>query len=491
MSWEGDRSVFVRRGFGVFSWGVRLALILVVASLGPTGGGALAKPAAIDRYPWATVMDSDVRVLPSVRLEMAARLELIARAERSIDLVIYEQKFDDKIGKPILSALRDAAERGVRVRIATAWLASFVKDRDLEAVKYMTQPAPRVPVEYFVFGGSGMATPGWGLDVSVHEKFLIVDRKVVLTTGRGHSDDYMNWLDTAYLLKGSLVNQTIQVVDNIFREIRQETKAYPSRPRAPGEIVPQYLAPAELSPTAAEEQEQAENMGWIADLFMDRESFVADPARRGRILHFDFIGQYRALAKKGVSVPHETVHRVPYFDDPVVQAVMEKLPKARDVRITMLSVILRPDLRRALKAAAKKGTRITILANGKTAKLEPANMPWRTALVDMINLLSLPNVKIYGLEKGPGFKWEYLHRKLAILDDTVFIGSHNLNLPSSTNNDEATYEIESPALAAQLGKLFDESLRDGAKPMNREALLADLPYSLHWMIVGRRLLGTF
>ena len=59
---------------------------------------------------------SAVRPLPLAHDAVAARLALIAQAQRSIDLQTFLLA-DDSVGHLMLRALRDAAERGVRVRV--------------------------------------------------------------------------------------------------------------------------------------------------------------------------------------------------------------------------------------------------------------------------------------------------------------------------------------------------------------------------------------
>src|SRR5262245_9797918 len=60
--------------------------------------------------------DSGVQPLPMATFALDARLALIERAQSSLDLQYYLVN-DDDTGRLLLRALRDAAARGVRVRL--------------------------------------------------------------------------------------------------------------------------------------------------------------------------------------------------------------------------------------------------------------------------------------------------------------------------------------------------------------------------------------
>ena len=59
---------------------------------------------------------SGFRLLPMPQFSLHARIELARRAQRSIDVQYYLVQ-NDEIGRYLLRALRDAADRGVRVRL--------------------------------------------------------------------------------------------------------------------------------------------------------------------------------------------------------------------------------------------------------------------------------------------------------------------------------------------------------------------------------------
>ena len=59
---------------------------------------------------------SGFRLMPTGQFALQARIELARRAQRTLD-VQYYQIHDDRTGRYLLRTLRDASERGVRVRL--------------------------------------------------------------------------------------------------------------------------------------------------------------------------------------------------------------------------------------------------------------------------------------------------------------------------------------------------------------------------------------
>jgi phosphatidylserine/phosphatidylglycerophosphate/cardiolipin synthase-like enzyme len=56
---------------------------------------------------------------------------------------------------------------------------------------------------------------------------------------------------------------------------------------------------------------------------------------------------------------------------------------------------------------------------------------------------------------APGSLHDFMHAKLVVADDTVFVGSFNLS-HSGEKNAENVLELEDPELAGRLGAYVDE-----------------------------------
>jgi len=79
--------------------------------------------------PWMPFdRQADWRQIDGMSADIALRIEMIRKAERSVDLIVYDQRCDYEFVLPVLSALRDAANRGVKVRFITSWGGQILFD---------------------------------------------------------------------------------------------------------------------------------------------------------------------------------------------------------------------------------------------------------------------------------------------------------------------------------------------------------------------------
>ena len=77
---------------------------------------------------------------------------------------------------------------------------------------------------------------GWGYLDGIHEKLLLVDSSLGMTTGRGHADQYLQWMDTAFFYKGGLVSQSREAFQALWNTVKRnrgrqsQHEAYGSEP---------------------------------------------------------------------------------------------------------------------------------------------------------------------------------------------------------------------------------------------------------------------
>jgi phosphatidylserine/phosphatidylglycerophosphate/cardiolipin synthase-like enzyme len=417
-------------------------------------------------YPWVTLGD-DVRVIEDPRIEANLRLELVRRARFSIDIANYDGRVDAAIALPLASALREAADRGVRVRFMASWTSVVVFDYFHKFGRMLVDPPTRQPIEYLVVGGPVAQDQGWGLLDSVHEKLLIVDGRQLLTTGRGLGDQYLVWLDTAFAVRGPLVTQTVDSFERVWREARVTHAPYAVRLGiASSQPPPLHLPTAATALDASQRERLTQTLSWLTPPV----AVAPDRLARGRVLHFDFLRQVRAIDPTPATLDVE--QRLERLVDPVVQALIDRLATAREVRLTSISSILHPALKQALLQAQRRGARVTLMTNTRAPRLDIARQRivsggslWSLAIDDIDDLLA-GGVGVYGFQVNERAPWVYMHRKLAILDDTVIFGSHNFNVPSTAFFDETSFEVVDPTLAAELRRLFDQDLARNGEPLD-------------------------
>jgi phosphatidylserine/phosphatidylglycerophosphate/cardiolipin synthase-like enzyme len=138
---------------------------------------------------------------------------------------------------------------------------------------------------------------------------------------------------------------------------------------------------------------------------------------------------------------------------------------------------------------------VSVLVNATAPRLAASREPiraggsvWAMSALDLDALLTA-GARVFAFQIGPARPWEFLHRKLAVLDDAVIVGSHNYNVPSSAFFDEASLEVEDPALAAELARIYDADLatngqavdaaaarEEAGRPTNKLLRWLSLPY---------------
>lgn len=430
-----------------------IPLRLVVAALAACALLSSPRAAGAEAYPWVPVGD-DIRVIPDPRVEMTLRLALVKRARRSIDIANYDQRADIEVALPLVTALREAANRGVRVRFMVSWSSTVLFDFQNKVGEMLVDPPTRAPIEYVIVGGPAAQDAGWGMLEGVHEKLFLVDGEMLMTTGRGIGEQYLWWLDTAFLIRGPLVPQAITTFERVWSEARRRHRPYAGYLGGQTQRRPALYAPgAATMPDVAGRAEVDRLLAWV------RQKRDAEIVGRARVLHFDFLRQARALEPKPIELDLD--ERLAKFEDPVTRALIARLATAKSVRMAFISTILHADVRRALIEARRRGADVTLFVNTRSPRLGWSREPivaggslWSMALPDLDELLQA-GVRVHGFQVRDGSRWLFLHRKLAVLDDTVIFGSHNFNVPSTAYFDEASFEVESATLASELARLFD------------------------------------
>ena len=348
-----------------------------------------------------------------------------------------------------------------------AWLGQKLFDTCGEdsSKHYLIDFPTKEPIQYMIFGGKSFVSPkGWSWFDAVHEKLVIVDGNVVVAGGRGWGASYVPYLDTDFVVRGPIVPVLSASYQEIWNAVRHETS--PLKPK-PVKIVgePERFDSFPWTMTDAEHDELAAAFAFAR---APREtSFIGEPAPgtpRVRVIHHDFISQ---LDKHGPlrGKFHSIKARLASLKDPIIEEAAAKLATAHEARFNMLNGAIHPVLYKAMREAVARGTSVDVFTNVSTYeehKLLPFAPSWILTCQDVYKMVKA-GVSVFGFV--PAGEYTYLHRKMAIVGDTVFIGSHNFNAPSTFANDELDLEIEDPALAKDFAEnLYDDALKtNGSK----------------------------
>ena len=164
---------------------------------------------------------------------LLARVHLIHAARTSIDLQTFHFD-DDDAGRVVLDALRAAARRGVRVRLMLdsfnglphadqqARLASFHGNLEVRLYNPVFLKARFNPLEF----AGGIVFHFRDLNARMHNKLMVVDKKVAIIGGRNIQDEYFDWdpvydyRDRDLLVAGPVVDAMIANFEGFWTDRR-------------------------------------------------------------------------------------------------------------------------------------------------------------------------------------------------------------------------------------------------------------------------------
>jgi len=170
---------------------------------------------------------SGFRLLPEGETAFNARIALARRAQKSLDAQYYTIG-NDEIGRQFLRELRDAALRGVRVRLLVDDLYTAGEDELLAGLA----ATPNVQVRLFNPLPSRGGSFGTRVLFSLHEfgrinhrmhnKLFIADNSFAVSGGRNIGDEYFmhsaaaNFIDLDVMSSGPVVRELSHVFDGYW-----------------------------------------------------------------------------------------------------------------------------------------------------------------------------------------------------------------------------------------------------------------------------------
>ncbi len=406
------------------------------------------------------------RPLPMSTFSMDARLTLARHAQSSLDLQYYLIQ-NDSTGRTLMRAVRDAALRGVRVRVLVDDLYTASSDRmllglaaypNVEVHVFNPFPAGRAfMATRFLFSAFDFAR----VNHRMHNKLFIADGSFAVAGGRNIADEYFfrgkegNFLDFDILIAGDAVPTLEQIFDEYWNSrwvyplerIEITTEDVATREAAFEALTASEASPARLDPDAI-------------DTFSGFHALSAD------IEHppLDLIhGGIRAFSDS----PEKVSGRSDAGDDPstVTAQVIAAFASARS-SLLLVSPYFVPSEQgmRGLGEARAHGVAVTIVTNSMAANDEPlvtaAYGRYRKEMLKMgVGLYEISSKELKFTEqfrKILGSTTGRSHAKLAVIDDRVtFVGSMNLDLRSSRLNTELGLLIDSPEFAEGVDKAIE------------------------------------
>ena len=408
---------------------------------------------------------SGFRPLPEGSFAFDARLELIKRAQVSLDLQYYFIG-NDEVGRTILAGLHDAALRGVRVRL----LVDDLDTEDLEDLLLGLASFDNVQVRLFnpfVYGRGNSAGRGWNfltdfrrLNHRMHNKLFVADGAMAIAGGRNLADEYFlrsqeaNFIDFDLLMTGQVVADSSRVFDQYWNS-DQVFPIHALTPRPPADQAqakfaeltrpealakPRNMPATDLlgAPTVGTELDQKQFHFIVADatVYADaprKNTGVVDPVT-------------------GIAAPPTTAR----------SELLALIHEARE-EIFLVSPYFIPgeDGMKGIQAAHDRGTAVRIVTNSLGASDNPlVTYRYSSYRVGMLRagarLFELSSSRfrlVDRVKQALGKSTARLHAKIGVIDHKILlIGSVNMDPRSARINTEIGIAVHSPELA---GKVFD------------------------------------
>jgi phosphatidylserine/phosphatidylglycerophosphate/cardiolipin synthase-like enzyme len=428
-----------------------------------------------------------------------ARLSMIENAKTSIDLQYYLIS-DDSTGRPILRALRDAALRGVRVRLLLDDLYTIDMDRLLVGLAATPNVEVRLFNPFITDRRSStrrliaLARDFKRLNHRMHNKLFIADGVMAVIGGRNLADEYFlrgtqsNFIDFDLLVIGGVVPQLSRWFDLYWN----------SPPVYPVKDIARASGEEDISDEEARAIfDDATRDDHRPDAPMNPDTFGAWPFStafgKGGLQFIEAEASAFADSPNKIDPANNSIA----IDDTLTHRFLLQLSDSQS-DVTMLSPYFIPG-KEALQRIARlrqEGVNVRVVTNSLAVSDEPLVSigleRHQTELLKMgVDLyeLSSNRLKMDRTLKGLlGSSTGRLHAKIAFIDRSiVLVGSMNLDPRSSSINTEIGARIVSPQLAEMVlaglkvdsfAGVYQVKLRPGGHGVRWVAVDGDTPEEL-------------
>lgn len=410
---------------------------------------------------------SGFRLMPLGSFSLHTRVELARRAQVSLDVQYYHVAPDES-GRWLLRALRDAAARGVRVRLLIDDFYTSGADELFLALAAHPNVEVRLFNPFCCLRSQGQlarfaASIGELKRVNhrMHNKLFVADGAMAVIGGRNVANEYFlrnsmgqNFID----VDAFAVGWVIAPLQGLFDRYWNADAVYPlqsiARTSTPASELRQkfehWTGPEQTPPPAALPQSDILGYGPISE---DLE--------RGRL---GLIWGEAYVFADHPDKPFDGEAGGEIEETSVTYNVFEALRRAKqDIVISSPYLVPGKPGLALFQELRDRGVRVTAMTNSLGSTDEPLVHIGYTAYRDRMLALGVDLYEVSGSrvkrnrrENLFGASLGRLHAKLAVVDRQVlFVGSMNLDPRSATINTELGAVINSPALAHEMIRIID------------------------------------
>jgi putative cardiolipin synthase len=424
---------------------------------------------------------SGFRLMPLGKFSLDTRVQLAKRAEVSLDVQYYDFE-NDETGRWLLRALRDAADRGVRVRLLIDDFYTSGSDELFLAFAAHKNVEVRIFNPFFHARNGSQNTRfivsvgDWSrVNHRMHNKLFIADGAMAIIGGRNVANEYFlrstnndNFID----VDAFTVGWVVPPLQGLFDRYWNADAVYPihkvtSTPLSPEQLrakFEEWTGPALTPPPGPLPPTDILGYGPIAEDLED-----------GRL---GLIWAEAYVFADHPDKPFDSEAGGELQDTSVTYNVFEAIRMARsDLVITSPYLVPGKVGMELLRELRSRNVHVVAMTNSLGSTDEPVvhigYSMYREPMLDLgVDLYEISGSRVKKNRRANlfGSSLGRLHAKLAVVDKkTIFVGSMNLDPRSATINTELGAVISSPELAREMLRVIDLDRLQSAYRVRRKA----------------------
>ena len=443
--------------------------------------------------------DSGFALVGDAELAFTSRMTLIKAAQKTLDIQYYAIFADDTTER-MFDALREAAGRGVRIRILVddfntsgknAQVLKLAFEKNFELRLFNPLPGGRSSLALRILSTLKDAAR---MQRRKHNKIFVADNAVAITGGRNLGETYFgqsqgtNFVDIDVIAAGRIARDLSASFDQYWNN----PLAYPVQSLMTAEEIEALKRPPPGAQTANLNREDpaalaAATQGAIAESNASAASAASFASAAAlpdstdlRLLTWTWAPSVMLADKPSkIAADADTTEE---SQDTTVDGLLQLMSQAKS-NLLIVSPYFVPG-ERMMKEFAElrgRGVRVRVLTNSLASNDAPAAhvgyARYRKALLDMgVELYemraeqegsfsSFGSSALSGGSTGGSTSGSRasLHSKVVVIDDRLLVvGSMNLDLRSQLQNSEVAIVIRNRAISAEATRLIEPTLSTGA-----------------------------
>jgi putative cardiolipin synthase len=424
---------------------------------------------------------SGFRLMPLGKFSLDTRIQLARRAEVSLDVQYYQFE-NDETGRWLLRALRDAADRGVRVRLLIDDFYTSGSDELFLAFAAHKNIEVRIFNPFFVARGSGQTTRfvasvgDWKrVNHRMHNKLFVADGAMAVIGGRNVGNEYFlrsvnndNFID----VDAFTVGWVVPPLQGLFDRYWNADAVYPIHSVMHSPLDPELLRAKfeewtgpELTPPP----------GPLPSTDILGYGPIAEDLEDGKL---GLIWADAYVFADHPDKPFDSEAGGEIADTSVTYNVFEAIRGAKsDLLLSSPYLVPGKVGMELLRELRSRNVHVVAMTNSLGSTDEPVvhigYSMYREPMLELgVELYEISGSRVKKNRRANlfGSSLGRLHAKLAVVDKkTIFVGSMNLDPRSATINTELGAVINSPALAREMIRIIDLDRLQSAYRVRRKA----------------------